>query len=313
MLSRVADALYWMGRYVERAENVSRLLLVASELSVEMEGVDDRLAEAEWSDLWAIVRGYRGPHGQGGDSLSFLNSLLLDEDDPASVRHSLVRARENARSVREALTREVFSNLNEGFHQLERAGRRRIKDPALARQVVDRTHQDLLTTLGAMELTLSRDEGWTFLKLGEAIERTQRTLLVLRVKLPSLWTKPDDIDLPLFYARWRALLRSVASLENYRRSHGAGLVPEEVIRFLLLDPTTPRSVRCGISRMKNYLDALSPGNATRASRIVGRLLATLEYDGEEILDESDLSGYCDRTLAKLAAAHDAIAQHYFAA
>ncbi len=220
-------------------------------------------------------------------------------------------ARENARAIREALTREVFQYLNEAWRDLQGHGRRRPRDPAAALDVVNRTHEALLTTLGAIEHTLSRDQGWTFMKLGEAHERTLRTALVLRAKLPGLTMEEGKAALPLVYARWRGLLRSVASLENYRRAYGAALEPDHVVRFLLFDPVSPRSVRCGVRRMKSYLDQL-PGGAqvSRADRILGRLAAKLEYDDEQIL-ATDVLPFLDRVTVSLAETHEAVERQYF--
>jgi uncharacterized alpha-E superfamily protein len=315
MLSRVASSLYWIGRYLERAENVSRLLLVTSELSVEIEGLDDALAQAQWDELLEAVS---GPPGTGLDfsretglALPYLRMLLLDDANPVSVRHSLGRARENARSIREALTREVFEDLNESHRELERLRRRGLRDPAAAHDEVARTHRSILTALGSIEHTLSRDQGWTFMKLGEAIERTQRTLMVLQAKLPRLAARGESRDLPLLYARWRGLLRSVASLENYRARHGGDLQPQRVVRFLLLEPTAPRSMLCGVSRICGYLERLprNPGIG-EAERVVGRLRAALLYDAAAIL-EKDVAGFCAESVQQLAVAHETIVRQYF--
>jgi uncharacterized alpha-E superfamily protein len=316
ILSRVADSLYWTGRYLERAENVTRLALVASELTVEIEGLDPSLARDEWRDLLVAVAGSGEPKSTSGDvqaiSVAYMNWLLLDAENPISVRNSVGLARENGRSVREALTREVFSNLNEGYLELEELRRHPPRDSVSAQGEVARTHRRLLTTLGSIENTLTRDQGWTFMKLGEAIERTRRTLLVLCAKLPTLRAAPAEGDLPLFYARWRGLLRSVASLENFRRAHGAQLVPERVVRFLLFDRLAPRSALCGVSRIANYLRQL-PGGAgpSGAERIVGKLLARLTYEDDEIMREPDPVRFCHGVVNELTAAHDAVCRQYF--
>lgn len=315
MLARVADTLYWLGRYLERAENVTRLLLVTSELSVEIEGLDDDVSQAEWDTLLLAV-----PHSEtvkldfspaSGLALPYLRSLLLDDENPVSVRYSLGRARENARGVREALTREVFLALNGAWRDLESLARQPLSGPGQGLEVVNRVHREILTTLGAMEHTLSRDEAWTFLKLGEVIERTSRTALVLRAKLPQL-SEHAAADLPLVYARWRGLLRCVASLENFRREHGGVVAPDLVLRFLLSDRHAPRSLFCGVARMKTYLAQL-PFAAQRQGgmQIVGRLLARIEYDDEEILKQPELQPFLGEAVSALSAAHEAITREYF--
>lgn len=314
MLSRVADSLYWIGRYLERAENVGRLMLVAGELSVSFEGLDESLAQAEWDGVIAGVAGEDRPgfgfSRETGLAVPYVKWLLLDDSNPVSVRHSLARARENARSIREALTKEVFSNLNELHRELARP--RRISGPIAGQEVVASTHQAILTTLGAIEHTMSRDQGWVFMKLGEAMERTRRTLLVLRAKLPTLALDAGDAGLPLYYARWRGLLRSLASLENYRMTHGARLEPETVIRFLLFDRVAPRSVYVGVTRLVRYLDQLPGGERTsEADRTLGRLHAALTWNDDEIVRKGDLVEFCAEAAAQLGVAHGAIAREYF--
>jgi uncharacterized alpha-E superfamily protein len=181
----------------------------------------------------------------------------------------------------------------------------------VALDAIAQSHRAILTTLGAIEHTLSRDQGWTFMKLGEAMARTLRTLLVLRARLPGLRSAAGE-DLPLFYARWRGLLRAVASLENYRRVRGSLVDPDDVVRFLLFDPYSPRSVRCGLARIKGYQDALpKPSPITPPARIAGMLLARIEYDDERIMEKPDLAPFCDQMISDIRGLHDAIERQYF--
>lgn len=315
MLSRVAESLYWIGRYLERAENVTRLLMVTTEVAVEIEGLDDALAQSQWDELLAAVGADTGPplrfSPDSGLALPYVRWLLLDESNPVSVRESLAHARENAWSVREALTREVFLDLNEGHRELDRLRDEFPSDQVPALHEVGRTHRAIRTILGSIEHTLSRDEGWNFMKLGEAFERTQRTLWVLGTRLPGLNTLAPR-DLPLFYGLWRALLRSMASLENYRAMQGAGLDPDSVLRFLLFEPTAPRSVRCGVLRIVQYLERLPEvGAASEARQVIGRLDAHLRYDADEILAEQRAVDFCANVSRRLATAHDAVNRGFF--
>ena len=233
MLSRVAESLYWIGRYLERSENVTRLLMVTTEMAVEIEGLNDELAQVQWDELLASVGAEKGAPAQfspeSGLALPYLNWLLLDEANPVSVRESLSHARENARNVREALTREVFLDLNEGHRELDRLRESLPSNQASALDEVSRTHRAIRTILGSIEHTLSRDEGWHFMKLGEAFERTQRTLWVLGTRLPGL-QELDRTDLPLLYGLWRGLLRSncfAGELPSQGRSHARSKISLE--------------------------------------------------------------------------------------
>src|SRR5262245_28253963 len=131
ILSRVADALYWMGRYLERAENITRLLLVTEEMASEVVGLDENLARAEWHDLQAIFPGgddVPAPHDLAALSHDGLAARSVDPRHPYSVLFSLKKARDNARTVREALTIEVFVNLNETYRELEGYDSRQVVD-----------------------------------------------------------------------------------------------------------------------------------------------------------------------------------------
>jgi uncharacterized alpha-E superfamily protein len=316
ILSRVADALYWMGRYLERAENVTRLLLVTEEMATEVVGLDEQLARAEWNDLGVIFPGAAadgapplpraalGPHA--------LAELSIGARHPYSVFYSLRKARENARTVREALTIEVFVTLNETYRELEGYTRRQIADAPAFRSALAATQRGILATAGAIEQTLARDPGWLFLGLGGSLERVFRTAVVLRVKLPALLAAEPTVDLPLFHSRWRALLRGLSSLENYRKVHGARMEPEDALRFLLFDPHTPRSLRYGTAAVRDLLERISGANElSLPARVMGKLAADLAYQGEDTLGDGRALSFLDHILGELARVHETLSAAYF--
>ncbi|HEV8438346.1 MAG TPA: alpha-E domain-containing protein [Methylomirabilota bacterium] len=317
ILSRVADALYWMGRYLERAENVTRLVLVTEEMSTEVVGLDEDLARAEWNDLRAI---FPGADGEAAPPLAdaaalaeaTLHGLSIDPRHPSSTLFSLKKARDNARTVREALTIEVFVNLNETYRTLENADRAQLADVPTFRDSLAATHRGILSTSGAIEQTLARDPGWLFLKLGETLERVFRTTRVLRVKLPALSAREPTVDLPLFYSRWRGLLRGLSSLENYRKVHGARMEPADALQFLLFDPHTPRSVRYGTAAVKELLERISGGTElSLPARVMGKLAAELAYQGHEVLHDGRCLPFLDHVLEELRRCHDTLSTTYF--
>ena len=315
MLSRVADALYWMGRYLERSENITRLLLVTEDFSSETQGLTEQLAQTAWKDLLAILPSAQvGPPASAFAPISqaYLHGFFLDPGNPYSVHYSLRRARDNARSVREALTVEVFLALNETFRALEAQARRGLTDPPSLRDALGNTHKGLFTIVGAIEHTFTRDQGWLFLKLGESLERIYRAALVLRAKLPALATSEPRADVALYYTQWRTLLRALGSLENYRRSYGARLEPELVVPFLLLDPHSPRSLRYGTEAVKGYLERIAGGGEPMpATRLVGRLHADLLYQDDRLAAAGADAVFLDRVIDTVAQAHDAVTTQYF--
>ncbi len=314
MLSRVADALYWLGRYVERSESITRLLLVTEDFSTETHGLAENLAHSAWKDLLAVF-----PSAQMTDSVApfaplavpYLRTFFLDADNPYSVMFSLRKARENARSVREALTLEVFLAINETYRALEAYNRRGLADLPAFRDALTTTQKGVFTIVGALDHTFTRDENWHYVRLGESLERLFRTTLILRAKLPGLLTAEPRTDLPLYYTQWRSLLRSLSSLENYRKLHGARLEPRLVIAFLLFDPNSPRSLRYGAGALKACVDQIGGDGIAPPARLVGRLHAELCYDDEELMRRGDFVAQLDHVAAELGKIHDALASQYF--
>jgi uncharacterized alpha-E superfamily protein len=315
LLSRVADALYWMGRYVERAEHCTRLLLVTDDIAGEVQGLDEAVARREWMDLVGIFPGSRAPEPNGPGvaafALAYLGAFLIDELNPYSTLFSLRKARENARAVREALTVEVFLNLNDTYRMLEGHARKGLGDLPAYRDALTATQRGVLAAIGAVEHTLTRDHCWLFLKLGETMERVQRTVFILSAKLPTLLETAPAAD-ALFYARWRSLLRGLASLENYRKVFGARMEPALVLRFILTDAHAPRSLGFGCQAVKEYLDRIAAGTErTGASRVMGRLCARLAYDEIDTTRSGDVLVLLLAVLADLERAHEALTAQYF--
>jgi uncharacterized alpha-E superfamily protein len=316
ILSRVADALYWMGRYLERAENITRLLLVTEEMASEVVGLDEDLARAEWHDLQVILPWPDGAPAPSHDltalSHDALAALSVDPRHPYSVLFTLKKARDNARTVREALTIEVFVNLNETYRELEGYDSRHVADRPTFRDALAATHRGILSTVGAIEQTLARDPGWLFLELGGSLERVYRTAVVLRTKLPALWSQEPAIDLPLFYSRWRSLLRGLSSLENYRKVHGARLESADALQFLLFDPHAPRSLRFGTAAVKDLLEQISGASElSLPARVIGKLASELAYQGEDVLLDGRCLPFLDHVLGELARTHETLSTTYF--
>ncbi len=309
LLSRVANSLYWMGRYLERAENINRHLLVACQFSVELEGISDEVARVEWRSLMESMwtPGAEAVSDDPDEALRHLVSYLLDKDNPYSVISSLGKTRDNARTVTETLAAEVTYNLNEAYRRLGAVRRDNVSDLGIVQDLLTRTHNSILTTLGAIEHSLTRGEGWNRMKLGEALERTQRTTFVLRSRLPSLMKHGDD-ESPLHFASWRSLLRSLASLENFRQEHGPRFLAPNVTGFLLFHPSAPRSVYCGIKRMQGYLHGMpdeGPG-IHESRRRLGKLAAQLQFDDVEIMSDEALFPFLDTSLMTLYGVHEAV-------
>jgi uncharacterized alpha-E superfamily protein len=316
MLSRVAESVYWMGRYLERSEHLARILLVTEDLSTEILGFNERLAQTEWENLSAMFPGSlvkpvvsRRRHGP---RLAHESSFFLDRDNPNSIFCCLRAARDNARSIREAITTEVFTSLNETYLEVENYSRSRLTNLSRITNALSSVEKGILSIIGAIDYTLSRDQSWLFIKLAESLERVFRAALVLRVQVPRLCDVQPGEVLPLYDTRWRGLLRNFSSLENYRQSHGAIIQPERVIKYLLCDPYLPRSLQCGVLAVKIYLERISGSEELSLPlKIIGRLHAQLCYEDDRIIGQDNLSEFLESFVHEIAACHEAISRKYF--
>ena len=315
MLSRVADALYWMGRYTERAEHITRLLLVTDDFATEALGLDENVAHTAWKDLLAIFPAAqltRETPPYAPVALPYLLSFFADARNGYSVSFSLRRARENARAVREALSLEVFVVLNEVFHALESWEKKPPADVPGLRSALTSVHRSLFSIVGAIGHTLPRDEGWRFLRLGESLERVYRSAQVLRAKLPGLLAPVEGADVALQQTQWRTLLRALASLEHFRKVHGARLEPDVVVPFILFEEESPRSLLHGTQTVLRYLVAISgDGRANPAAELTERLVLKLRTRDAAITHSGDVGAFLDHVADDAAKIHDAIDVRFF--
>ncbi len=280
MLARVADSLYWMGRYIERAEHVSRLSDVMLTASLDTSG--DALLAAR-TVLGAV--GETQIALEGKSAVDVAAALMLDRDDPGSVIVSLARARENARQVRDQITSETWERLNLLFL--------RITSPKAAKQFdqaslpfLHEVISDLFLFKGAVDTTMSHGEGWRFLMLGIYLERAQ---LIVRLLDVCFGEAAGGEPLNDHLAQMN-LLRMACALEPYLRVYTADIQPKLIQEFLLFSEEFPRSIQFATARIEEHLKALaSPGldqGSSAPERLAGRLSARLRFaDLEEMASQ----------------------------
>ncbi|MDP7069723.1 MAG: alpha-E domain-containing protein [Phycisphaerales bacterium] len=309
MLSRAAENIYWMGRYLERASNLCRMLQVAEQLTVEIRGLAPETAVEFWSEFTNVYRGSPAVTGDVDEiRMAGLHNWLLGQGNTLSVATSMHNARENARAIREYLTREVFEQINECWLHLDAGVRGEASPDVLLGQV----QQAVFGIGGTIGRTLIRDEAWVFLDLGVMLERVYRVLMLLRHRLPPLMATPNDIDIPVHHALLRCVLRSAGSLENYRRVHGAGLTPRQVWSFLFFDSQSPHSVAFGVSNLEGDLGEIERGGVlTDAARQVGRLSSQLRYESQDLLGRHDFAAVCQGLASDIERIHESLTRLYF--
>ncbi|WP_394845762.1 alpha-E domain-containing protein [Pendulispora brunnea] len=310
MLSRVADAIYWMNRYIERMENVARFVDVNLHLALDFSDED-----AQWEPLVRTTGDtelFNKRYGEPSRD-NVLRFLTFDRDNPNSILACLSKARENARSVREIISSEMWEQVNRAYLMVLDAGR---GDAAMEApyEFFAAVKQAAHLFVGITYLTMSHNEGWHFGRLGRLLERADKTSRILDVKYFILLPSPVDVGTAVDELQWVALLRSASAFEMYRKKHG-GISPSKVVDFLMLNPKFPRSVRYCLNKAERSLHAITGaplGTWTNAAeRELGRLTAELAYaETKEILGRG-LHEYVDDLQQHLNHVSDAVYLTFF--
>lgn len=311
MLSRVANAVFWMSRYIERAENIARFIDVNLQLNL------DRVYEgpAQWQPMVSTT---------GDDELfeklydeptqrNVIQFLTFDRDNPNSIYSCLLWARENARSVREVISQEMWLLINRFYLLIKQA---RLED------AMDHPH-DFFNEIrltgqhftGVTDSTMTHSEGWNFCALGRFLERADKTSRILDVKYYLLLPSVSDVGTPVDDIQWAALLRSASAFEMYRRKYGL-LAPAKVVEFLLLDQEFPRAVLFCLTRANYCLHAIS-GTRTGSFRNVaekrlGQLEAELAFTHNREVIDRGLHEFVDDLQTRLNHIGQAIGDTFFA-
>jgi len=303
MLSRVADALFWMSRYLERADHLARAVDVTFHLDLDLHGVLANPVELEWNALLTLLRQPPPPVADGEHPVAAVQRwLLLDMANPGSVMSCVNRSRNNARSIRGSISPPMWRELNK-LHW-------RLSDPSLRGRVAESPHDfcqetqlGVLLFHGVCESTLTHDEGWHFIQLGRHLERADKILRILDSKF-SLLERGDGVDLPIRALQWGAVLKNCAAYEAYQRLYISRVEPERVVEFLLVNPDFPHSVRFCLTRIMQSLTEISGRLPDRCDdevvRTVGRLLNDLVYLDGTSLDGERLHAFLGDALARCA-------------
>ena len=332
MLSRVADCLYWMSRYLERAEHTARLLDVQ-----QYQGLDQRAGSAgrRWERTLAALRApelpayvMERPEGMAGagvgardgsegamglDPYSITRFLVFDAANGSSIVACVDEARDNARQVREQISSEMWEQLNRLYLQVKNADMDRLwhtEPHEFYRMVREGAH----LFQGITDATMSHGEGWRFIQLGRYIERAGATAALLDAYVALSPEPPPDDDASLAYQQWVSLLKSCTAFEAYSKVYTADVRPERIVEVLLLDAEFPRSLRFMAAAIQVGLQAIARATgvvrAGRAERLAGRLRATLDYSGiDEIMGEA-MHPYLSDIGQQCAAIHAAVYQTY---
>lgn len=277
MLSRHAQSLYWIGRYLERAGHVCRLLRLQSEAVVDR---PVREIHFGWNRIYGNVR--REPPGGRvdlfgdeqfalADSFALADDMTFERSNLSSVYSCFSMGRENARHTRHCISPEVWTSLNAAFLRLQDRDMAGVwgTEP---RDFYEETASEINTFGGLTESTMYHDEGWSFLQLGRYVERCQGATALLLSQIELSGTGEDD---DFYEGDWISLLRIFHALEVYQHVHKADIVPERVMDLLVSDPLLPESLSRSVGLIAGEIDTIGRGPRRHSSRAVQRLTGRL--------------------------------------
>jgi uncharacterized alpha-E superfamily protein len=299
MLSRVANSLYWMNRYIERAENIARIVDVNLQLLLDYRNLDEERLAKHWLPIVQTTgeeKQFFELHKKAtGQAVT--EFLVFQVENPNSIVSSIYQARENARMVRDQITIEFWEELNRLYWFLKTAqGRQVWKDSPT--EFFHQIKNSSLQLIGLSYATLIRDEGWWFAQVGKFLERADKTSRILDVLYESL----PERGLPQTISQadalgWSAILRSCSAWDAYKSINGADVHPKLVTEFLLFNDSFPRSVRFCVNKMNDALRNISGVHEGRftnnAEKLSGRLVAELQFSTIEEVFERGLHTYLD--------------------
>jgi uncharacterized alpha-E superfamily protein len=315
MLSRVADSIYWLNRYVERAENVARFVEVNLNLLLDSPNVMTQ----QWEPI-ILTTGdlalFRKRHGEA-TAEKVVQFLSFDAAYPNSIVSCLRAARENARSIREVISSEMWQQVNSFYLMVtDVANSGSLQDLAAVLKFFDEVKLQSHLFAGVMDATMTHNEGWHFGQIGRLIERADKTARILDVKYYILLPSVNYVGSTLDELQWMALLKSASAYEMYRKQGGHRISPNQVASFLILDTEFPRSVRYCILEAERSLHHITgtPIGSWRipVERTMGRVRADLDYITIEEIFEIGLHEYLDGLQSRMNEVGDKIFETFFA-
>jgi uncharacterized alpha-E superfamily protein len=273
MLSSTAKNLYWMGRYLQRAKTVARLVEATQRMALQSGGEETTAVAA----IFSLDEAFREKHPQG-TLANLIDFLALDDSNPSSIVNSIGAARMNAREERNNITIDVWESLNGLW--LELSGRLREDRAALDRgALIESVKKQAVMIFGAAQVTLLRDEAYNFLQVGAFLERADNTARVLDIKFHLLRPEGEPHARELDYYAWTDVLACIGAVRTYRRIYRTGLDPMKVAELMLLRRDVPRSVHHCLWTVDLNMRELADTYGTRgeADRMAGELHARLRY------------------------------------
>jgi uncharacterized alpha-E superfamily protein len=316
MLSRTADHLFWMARYMERAENTARMLDVTWQTTLLPQS--EAVAELGWKGLVAIseLTGDYQSRYDRIDAANVMRFMVTDGQNPSSIVSCFRAARENARAVRGTLTTEVWETMNQTwleFNRLIKHGDFERDPSALFEWVKLRSHLSRGVAVG----TMLEDEALRFVRIGSFLERADNTARLLDVKFHAVesdfYGAADERDSEYDFYHWSAILRSVSGFEIYRKVYRNVIQPEKVAELLILRPDMPRSLAACTNRVAANLGIVANEQSAETLRRAGRLQADLQFGRIDEILATGLHAFLTQFLERIGAIGTGISRDFLVA
>jgi uncharacterized alpha-E superfamily protein len=304
MLSRVADSLYWLARYIERAENNARILDVNLQVTLDSYDAGAEVERERWQPILATLEDLSAFTSvyQTINADSVCAFVTFAKENSNSIWSSVAVARENARTVREYISSELWERINALYLWLRGEGARDLAGSSgidFYRQVVDRCH----SIHGTTDQTLTHGEGWDFIQIGKFLERADNTSRLLDLKYHILLPSGEQVGGNVDTVQWQAVLRSCSAFEAYRKIYTGQVTPWSVAEFLVLHDRFPRSVRFCVDTLDLALHRISGCDRAHfsndAERLSGRLRGELNYMTIDDVFRTGLHEYLDGIQSRL--------------
>lgn len=308
MLSRVADSLYWMSRYMERTDGILRML------KINYASSQDDLQEFSWKPVLRIFTylNEKEANQLAHQSRAVLQFMVTGRENPNSVLNIVTKARENARSAQDHITKEAWQCLNDFYHTVrdeQLISHLQTEDPVT---VLDILIKQGMLYYGTTDITMPRGEGYAFINIGKYIERAVQSSDILDIKFSNMnydFSKTDTMY-------WKYLLLSISGYELYLKNYRGGFEAKNVVEQIVLNSDFPRSVTYSVTRLHRYIDRLKTlSNAEGYGAIefmVGKIKSQVQYSTVENIMQQGLHNYLHSIKENLYNVSNALNQYYFA-
>ncbi|MBS1665816.1 MAG: alpha-E domain-containing protein [Bacteroidetes bacterium] len=308
MLSRVADSLYWMSRYLERTDGILRML------KINYASSQDELTAFSWKPALRIFT-YMGEeeiNAIAHKTRDVIQYMVTDKENPNSVMNIVTHARENARSVQDHITKEMWQCLNDFYHTVrnERLVQWINKEDPIT--VLDVLIKQGVLYYGTMDITMARGEGYAFINIGKFLERGVQSADILDIKFSDMdydFTKTDT-------TYWKYLLLSISGYELYLKTYRSGFDAKNIVEQIVLNKDFPRSIIYSINQLNRYFTRLkTEGNAAAFNKIefmIGKLRSEVNYSTVDMIQQRGLHNYLTSLKEELSDIANALSQNYFA-